>query len=238
MPHRVLAGTGTQNQLDPILDASVAIYVQSLDEDGQVDLKGKAKAFVRAYGFLASILPFVNAEWEKLSIFLNFLVPKLPAPQEQDLSKGILEAIDMDSYRVEVRAAREIALADQAGEIEPVPTSGGGRIPEPELDRLSNIIKTFNEQFGNIDWKDADKIRKVIAEEIPTKVLADKAYQNAMKNSDKQNARIEHDKALQRVIIELLTDHTELFKQFSDNPAFKKWLADTIFAVTYSKPAA
>jgi type I restriction enzyme R subunit len=54
-----------------------------------------------------------------------------------------------------------------------------------------------------------------------------------MKHSDKQNARIEHDKALQRVIIELLTDHTELFKQFSDNPGFKKWLGDSIFAATY-----
>ena len=55
-----------------------------------------------------------------------------------------------------------------------------------------------------------------------------------MKNSDKQNARIEHDKALQRVIVELLNDHTELFKQFSDNESFRRWLADMIFAVTYS----
>jgi type I restriction enzyme R subunit len=54
-----------------------------------------------------------------------------------------------------------------------------------------------------------------------------------MKNSDKQNARIEHDRALQRVIIEPLTDHIELFKQFSDNPSFKKWLGDSIFAATY-----
>jgi type I restriction enzyme R subunit len=67
-------------------------------------------------------------------------------------------------------------------------------------------------------------------------VGADKAYQNAMQHSDKQNARIEHDKALQRVLIELLADHTELFKQFSDNPDFKKWLTDTIFAATYTPP--
>jgi type I restriction enzyme R subunit len=33
----------------------------------------------------------------------------------------------------------------------------------------------------------------------------------------------------------MLTDHTELFKQFSDNPDFKKWLADTIFAATYEE---
>lgn len=74
----------------------------------------------------------------------------------------------------------------------------------------------------------------MIAEEIPAKVAADKAYQNAMKNSDKQNARIEHDKALQRVIVELLSDHTELFKQFSDNPSFRKWLGDSNFNATYN----
>ena len=119
-----------------------------------------------------------------------------------------------------------------------MPTTGGGRMPEPELDRLSNILRTFNDLFGNIAWKDTDKIRQVIAEEIPAKVAADKAYQNAMQHSDKQNARIEHDKALQRVLVELLSDHTELFKQFSDNAAFKKWLADTIFSVTYNPPAA
>ncbi len=229
-------GGADRDQLDPILDACVATYVDTLDEDGQVDFKGKSKAFVRTYSFLASVLSFSNAAWEKLSIFLNFLIPKLPAPKEEDLSKGILEAIDMDSYRVEVHAAMPIGLTDQDAEIAPVPTTGGGRMLEPTLDRLSNILRAFNDQFGNIDWKDADKIGKVIAEEIPTKVAADKAYQNAMQHSDKQNARIEHDRALQRVLIELLSDHTELFKQFSDNAAFKKWLTDTIFSATYNPP--
>src|SRR5947209_6754459 len=115
-----------RDKLDPILDACVAVYKTQLDEDGQVDFKGNAKAFVRTYGFLASILPYTNAEWEKLSIFLNFLIPKLPAPVEEDLSKGILEAIDMDSYRVEKRAAQEIQFPDADAEMEPVPTDGGG----------------------------------------------------------------------------------------------------------------
>jgi type I restriction enzyme R subunit len=203
-----------------------------------VDFKGKAKAFLRTYGFLSSILPYTNAEWEKLSIFLNFLVSKLPAPVEEDLSKGILEAIDMDSYRAEKKAAIKIQLPDEDAEIEPVPTSGGGRKPEPELDRLSNIVKTFNDQFGNIPWTDEDRVRRLITEEIPAKVAADTAYQNARKHSDKQNARIEHDKALVRVMTALLNDDTELFKQFSDNESFRRWLQDTIFAVTYDTPAA
>jgi len=226
-------GGADRDTLDPILDACVALYKEQLDEDGQVDFKGKAKAFVRTYGFLSSILPYTSAEWEKLSIFLNFLISKLPAPEDTDLSKGILEAIDMDSYRVEKQAARQIQLPDADAEIEPVPASGGGRKAEPELDRLSNILKTFNDQFGNIEWTDGDHVRRLISDVIPARVSADVAYQNAKKNSDRQNARIEHDKALARVIVGLMKDDTQLFKQFSDNESFRKWLTDTVFTATY-----
>ena len=233
----IYLGGAQRDRLDPILDVCVAVYTSQLDEDGQVDFKGKAKTFARTYGFLASILPYTNAEWEKLSIFLNFLTPKLPAPKEEDLSKGILEAIDMDSYRVEKQAAMKIQLPDANAEIEPVPTSGGGHKPEPELDRLSNILKTFNDQFGNIPWTDADRVRRLITEDIPARMAADTAYQNARKNSDRQNARIEHDNALARVIVGLMKDDTELFKQFSDNLSFKRWLTDTMFDLTYSERA-
>jgi type I restriction enzyme R subunit len=231
-----LAGAD-RDRLDPILDACVADYRERLDEDAQVEFKGKAKTFLRAYGFLSSILPYTHAEWEKLSIFLTFLVPKLPAPVEEDLSKGILEAIDMDSYRVEKQAAMRIQLPDADAEIEPVPTTGGGHKPEPELDRLSNILKTFNDQFGNIPWSDADRVHQLITEDIPSRVAADKAYQNARQNSDKQNARIEHDKALGRVMMAVLKDDTELFKQFTDNEGFRRWLTDTVFGLTYGQNA-
>src|SRR5450756_2496765 len=224
-----------RDKLDPILDACVAVYNESLDEDGQVDFKSKAKVFTRTYDFLASILSYSTVEWEMLSIFLNFLIPKLPAPIEEDLAKGILESIDMDSYRVEKRAAIKIGLADEDAEIEPVPTAAGGRRPEPELDVLSNIIRTFNDQFGNIPWTDTDRVPRLITEDIPQKVAADTAYQNARKNNDKQNARIEHDKALVRVMNAVLKDDTELFKQFSDNEGFRRWLSDTVFSVTYEE---
>jgi type I restriction enzyme R subunit len=165
-------------------------------------------------------------------------VPKLPAPIEEDLSKGILESIDMDSYRTEKRASMTIQLPDAEAEIDPVPTTGGGHKPEPELDRLSNILKTFNEQFGNISWSDSDRVHKLITEEIPNRVAADKAYRNARQNSDKQNARIEHDKALARVMTAVLKDDTELFKQFMDNESFRRWLTDTVFGLTYDAAGA
>ena len=234
---RYLAGAD-RDQLDPILDGCVAVYRSLLDEDGQVDFKAKAKAFTRTYAFLAQVLPYSNASWEKRSIFLNFLIPKLPAPVEEDLSKGILESIDMDSYRAEKLATIRITLADADGQIGPVPDTGDGRRPEPELERLSNILRSFNDQFGNITWTDGDRIRRLITEDIPARVAADTAYQNAQKNSDRDNARIEHDKALARVMNAVLKDDTELFKQFADNPSFRDWMSKMVFWLTYEADRA
>ena len=232
-----IEGAGRE-QLDPLLDTSVALYTHDLDEDQQVAFKGKAKSFVRTYNFLASILPYTDRDWEMLSIFLNFLIPKLPAPIEEDLARGILETIDMDSYRVEKQAAMAIQLTDEDGEIDPTPIGDPARHPEPEIDVLSNIIRVFNDQFGNIDWADRDRINKLIVEDIPAGVAADRAYANARQNSDKQNARIEHDRALGRVMLELLKDDTQLYKQFVENESFKRWLTDTVFALTYEEVEA
>lgn len=89
------------------------------------------------------------------------------------------------------------------------------------------------DEFGNIEWSDEDRVHRLITVEIPTKVAADPAFQNARKNSDKENARIEHDKALRRVMTAVLKDDTELFEQFMDNQAFRRWLTDTVFDATY-----
>ncbi len=219
-----------RDKLDPILDACVATYKDRLDEDGQVDFKGKAKVFCRTYAFLSSVIPYSNAEWEKLSIFLDLLTPKLPAPKEEDLAKGILESIDMDSYRVEKKAALKIALADADAEIEPVPADGGGYRAEPELDRLSNILKAFNDQFGTL-FTDTDRVAKRIRDDIAPKVAADAAYQNARDNTP-HTARMAHDQALGKVMQHLLKDDTQVYKQFVENESFRRFVGDMVYAIT------
>ncbi|WP_263351349.1 type I restriction endonuclease [Acidicapsa acidisoli] len=223
-------GGAERDKLDPILDLCVAVYIDALDEDSQVEFKGKAKIFCRTYSFLSSIIPYSNAEWEKLSIFLTLLTPKLPAPKEEDLSKGILEAIDMDSYRVEKKAIMNIALADTDAEIAPVPMDVQGHKSEPELDRLSNILKTFNEQFGTL-FTDTDRVAKRIRDDIAPKVAADAAYQNAKENTP-HTARMAHDQALAKVMQHLLKDDTQVYKQFVENESFKRFVGDMVYALT------
>ena len=87
----------------------------------------------------------------------------------------------MDSYRVEKQAAIEIQLPDEDAEIEPGP-DGRRRRHSPSRSSTGSPTssQTFNDQFGNIAWTDADRVHQLITEEIPAKVAADGAYQNAM----------------------------------------------------------
>ena len=101
----------------------------------------------------------------------------------------------LDSYRAEKQATLHILLPDEDAEIEPVPASRGGYQPEPAMDRLSNILREFNDLFGDIPWTSADRIRRMITEDVPQLVEADHAYRNARQHADAQNTRIEHDRA-------------------------------------------
>ncbi len=222
-----------RDKLDPTLDACTVLYKQ-LETDDQIKFKSAAKAFGRTYGFLGAILPYGNADWERLSIFLNLLIPKLPSPREDDLSQGILEAIDLESYRNEARESISIKLEDSDSEVAPVPSGKVGHMIEPEMDLLSVILSDFNDMFGNINWNDVDNVRRQILE-IPAMVSRDEKYRNAMKNSDEQSARLESERVLQQVIFAIMADNMELFKQFQDNPSFKKWLSDLVFHLTYNK---
>ena len=224
----------SREKLDPILDHCAAIYKTELDEDGQVKFKGAAKSFVRTYEFLGAILPYADPKWEKLSTFLTLLIPKLPSPKDDDPNfEELLKSVDLDSYRVEVKNQISISLEDADAEVDPVPVGNPSGKNDPEYDALTNILKTFNDLWGNIDWKDKDNVQAQLAR-IPEQVSQNAKYQAAMKNSDRQNARLECDAALDSVMLDNMADSIELYKQFSDDPNFKKWLATMVFQLTYN----
>ena len=220
-----------REQIDPILDNCTEVY-KDLTVEEQIEFKSSAKSFVRTYNFLAAILPYGSVQWEKLSIFLNLLVPKLPSPEGEDLTAGLLEDVDLESYRVEAKQTMQIQLDNENGQIDPIPVSTDVGIAVPELDTLSNILKEFHDAFGNIEWTDEDKIKKQIAD-LPDIVSTDEAYRNAMKNSDKQNARTESDRAATEAILRTMSSGMELYREVQNNDSFRKWILDMVFNATY-----
>ena len=224
-----LNGAG-RSELDPRVDSCAEEY-KKLDEDGQVEFKSAAKSFGRLYSFLSQVLPYGNANWEKLSIFLSFLVNKLPAPVEEDLSRGVLDAVDMESYRMERKAAQSISLSEEDAEIVPVLATAAGGTHKPEMDRLSNIIAEFNKTWGS-KYSDPERVSDVL-NRMPEQVLEDQQYQNARMNSGRQNAQVELDSALRRLVTSMVRCQTELYKAYTEDGEFREWLNGEMFRATY-----
>ena len=206
-----------RNDFDPGLDDCVERYTD-LSEDDQVEFKGGAKAFTRTYAFLSQIMDIRRREWEELATFLRFLIPKLPAPEE-DLSVGIEQAVDLESYVVEKQEVMKIILEDEDTEIDPAPEGMGGRKPEAVLDPLSEIIADFNRQY-RLPGMDEDFADKIIRS-VPNLVNKNKAYRNAKQNADPENVRIELMKAIRDALLEVSNCSAEFFALYHSNEEFQ-----------------
>lgn len=212
--------------IDSIVDKSVERYT-ALSEEDQVEFKSGVKSFIRTYNFLASILPIGQVDWEKKVIFFEQLIHRLPTPKGDDLSAGILESVDLESYRLEKKNTIDIILEDENGKVEGLGI-GTGKKNEVEIDTLENIVSTFNDIFGNIEWQDKDNVARQI-KELPEMVMKIEKFKNALKNSDIENIKREYHSALKEVFRIIMVDNLELFGQWTNNSNFSKWLNDTIF---------
>lgn len=225
--NKILANVSV-DQVHALLDESAAIYRNDLEEDQQADFKAKVKTYVRLYIFLSQIVPFENPYLERLYIFLNHLQNKLGGETSLDLAKGVLDNINMDSYRLQLESTTNIAL-EQGDDLSPMPTEMRGGPSEPEIDRLSNILQTFNDRYGT-EFEDADKVRQM-AENIAADVAKNNELISSIQHSDDQNARITSDKIVGEELLKHITTNFDLYKLYSDNKEFKEDFSAMMFGV-------
>jgi type I restriction enzyme R subunit len=223
-----IISNGPVDQLHIILDEAAHTFRTSLNEEQQEDFRAKCKTYVRLYVFLAQIVPFVNPYLERLYLFLNHLQNKLGKQKDEDLAKGILENIDMDSYRLQHEGDFTIKL-EQGDELKPLPTEMRKGSAEPNMEYLSNIVKAFNDKFGTT-FTNEDKVKKM-TEDIMQDVANDAEFVNAFKYSDEQNAKITFEDVLKRKLIDHIETNFEVFKEYNDNKEFREFFAGTMFKI-------
>jgi len=221
-----------RDELDPILDTCRDRFVNELESDEQRLFKQKARAFVRSYGFLSQIMTFEVAYWERLYYFLKFLLDKLPALEREDPDIDVLQHVDMESYRVEKRAAEEIQLDEAEARLKPKGEDVPSKVSEPEKEYLSQVIQEFNDRFGT-KWTENDKIRNFLFEELPDNIAGDNDFVRKVQSSDRQNARITVEERVVSEFQDLIMTHTDLYKKFTDDPEFKAFVQSMIFEQVY-----
>jgi len=215
-------------KIDSILDAIVVRFKEELNENGQIKCKSAIKNFCRCYPYFAAIMPYESPEWEKQYIFYSLMVKKLPKLKIDDFTEGLIQDIDFDKYRLVKEEERAIVLENTDTEIEPVPVGSGGVIIDPELDALSNIVRDFNDTYGNIEWKDKDEVQRQI-EELPKRIAASEDFVNAVRNGDNQVAQITFNDDIIKIVAAMLEEKTEFVQTYFANPEFQNFVNARVF---------
>lgn len=222
-------------KIDAILDAVVQRFKDELQmEDDQIRCKSAIKNFNRCYPYFSAIMPFESPEWEKQYIFYSLLVKKLPKLKIDDYTDGLIDNIDFDKYRIVKEEERQIVLENENAEVKPVPVGQGGGKPQPEMEALSNIVKDFNDLFGNIDWKNRDEVQRQI-NELPKRIACSTDFVNAVRNGDRQVAQITFNDDMMDIVATMLEEKTEFVQTYFNNQDFQNMVNTRVFQAAVSQ---
>ncbi|EAJ0879198.1 type I restriction endonuclease subunit R [Campylobacter upsaliensis] len=212
-----------ENKIHSKLDNMIKEY-NAKSDDKKTEFYTKAKVYLREYAFLAQILPFNDIELEKLSILLKMLIAKIVPPRTEDLAKGILNNVDLNSIRIILESKKDISLSSN-GEITPSSADGSSK-KEVELERLSNIVREFNTKFGSVDFGTNEKIAKELMD-LKDDIAKEQIFRDSL--GDEQNARRLFADIFKIQYLQFFKRNKDFFTQLDNKEEFKERVSNVIY---------
>ncbi|EAL0033421.1 type I restriction endonuclease subunit R [Campylobacter upsaliensis] len=212
-----------ENKIHSKLDNMIKEY-NAKNDDEKTEFYTKAKVYLREYAFLAQILPFNDIELEKLSILLKMLIAKIVPPRTEDLAKGILNNVDLNSIRIILESKKDISLSSN-GELSPAGADGSSK-KEVELERLSNIVREFNTKFGGVDFGTNEKIAKELMD-LKDDIAKEQTFRDSL--GDEQNARRLFADIFKIQYLQFFKRNKDFFTQLDNKEEFKERVSNAIY---------
>lgn len=222
----------TPDKINNIIDQIVSRINEANLIDEELDtFKSLVGNYIKKYGFISQIVTFEDPQLEKLFIFLKFLIKKLPRKKDP-LPYEVLEAIDMDTYKVQKKETKDILLENKEGEIDPMGKGESGGVNNgDEEDHLSRIIKEINDRYGT-NFTDNDK---VILNNLSNKLFNNQVLQGSVKNNNKDAAKIKFEELFQDELVGMLDNHFNLYQKLDQSPELKRFVQERVFEYVVKK---
>ncbi|MET7953713.1 type I restriction endonuclease [Streptomyces sp. NPDC005317] len=188
-------------ELYRLLSPAVARFtplMESEEEDDvetAEDFRADLNDYVRKYGFLAQIVPYRDAELERLHLYGRYLLNRLPRRADGGVDIG---EIDLSHLRVEKTGEYDVSLTPEGSAQLPGFGDGTGGAAEAEKSLLSELIEAFNAKFGT-DFTEED-VRKPF-----NKTTEDPKVRAAAVVNDEAN----FGKVFDRAFADNMADHIE-----------------------------
>ncbi|EGK8104308.1 type I restriction endonuclease subunit R [Campylobacter upsaliensis] len=213
-----------ENKIHSKLDNMIKEY-NAKSDDEKTKFYTKAKVYLREYAFLAQILPFNDIELEKLSILLKMLIAKIVPPRTEDLAKGILNNVDLNSIRIILESKKDIELEEDKGGVKPSSADGSSK-KEVELERLLNIVREFNTKFGSVDFGTNEKIAKELMD-LKDDIAKEQTFRDSL--GDEQNARRLFADIFKIQYLQFFKRNKDFFTQLDNKEEFKERVSNAIY---------
>jgi type I restriction enzyme R subunit len=205
--------------LGPIVERTKAML-----EDERAAFRGCLNDFVRAYAFLSQVMPFADADLEKLYQFARYL-RRLVLVQGPELPREVQQKIDIDSYRIQKTSSGKIQLDDHTGRLHPMTSKDLLGPSDEDLEPLSRIIQELNERFGlNLGPE-----HTVTLEQMMDRLDQDRSLDASARVNTRENVRLTFDHKVEDVIQEIVDSNFELYKRITDNQTFGEALKTFLF---------
>ena len=223
-------------KINSIIDLAVSRF-KELGEEEREEFRGLLMAYRNLYSFLSQVMPYQDADLEKLYTYGRFLLSKLPrravGPQY-----NFDDEVTLKFYRLQKISEGAIELSTgEGGEVKGPTAVGTGANEGPQVE-LSRLIDQINDRFGT-NFTPADEL---FFNQIKEEAVADDELRQAALANPLENFRFVFDKVLEGLFIDRMEQNEELFAKYMNDSDFKKLisalLAQQVFEQIRDEPAA
>lgn len=210
-----------------LLDSAIDIFKENLDEDEQADFRDKVDDFVRKYSFVAQLFTFGDADLEQFYEYTRNLRKKIPK-EKIELPQGLIDEIDLSSIAITKGSKHNIGLTDGEGVLDPMGDGGRGMKLIDEMERISLIIKSINEQYGLPEGMEIDGI------ELVTRVKDREDVKKAIANNPRGAAKTRFSEVFEEELMKMFSERADFFRALDSDSALKENISEKIFEELYS----
>lgn len=219
--------------LQPILRTVVTRFSYMSDVTRQDDFRHYLQNYVRQYAFLSQVMPFQDADLERLYLFARLLARSLPSERSQP-ALNIREHIDLESYRIQQTSSGSIVLGQEDGRLDPLSEHPDRAGEEEEQTPLSQIIAELNERFGT----EFDEDDIVFFAELKTRMANNESIQHSAQVNTREHVRLLFESLFPGVLQTMIESNFDLYKRINDETDFRKIVMAMLFEEVYQEVAA
>jgi type I restriction enzyme, R subunit len=190
-----------QDKLHPILNKVVTRF-DELSQERKEEFRYLLQSYIRLYAFLSQVIPFTDANLEKLYAFGRMLMIKLPII-EFILPTEIMEQVDMDSFRIQLISDKGIKIEENVGVLNPINDLGTKLSSKEIKEALSKIIEDINDRFGT-DFNGSDK---VIAQQLQIRIESDPSLVTSAKINSRNKVKLTFEHLFNDKLQEIIDEH-------------------------------